>query len=427
MHRRLCVWLVAAGVFLSADIMFAQGQGPQQGTVLIPASTVEHPEDVGRKAHTNHVILVRPGFTGTAPAGETPGSLACIYQTVDNSLFPGCLIEDATIAPEGGSGTIAIVDAFHYPTAYDDLTTFSETLGLPVLPQCSDKKNAGCFKLVFASGTQPQVNCGWAQEAALDIQWAHAMAPDAKIVLVEAASNYNSDLFVAVDVATNEVLCGDSTCPNGGTGTGEVSMSWGSSETARETAYDSHFTKRGVVYFAASGDSGGKVIYPSASPNVVSAGGTTINRDASGNFTSETGWSGSGGGKSKYESRPSYQHVIRNIVGTQRGTPDFSFDADPYTGVSVYDSTPCQGMRGWMVFGGTSVSAPALAGIVNLAASTHPGSFAGGSSEELTWIYGSLETGNLRDIVAGKAGKFRATSGWDFVTGVGSNQGLTGK
>jgi hypothetical protein len=427
MRKRLHVGLVAAGVFLSAAIMFAQGQGPQRGTVLVPASTFEHPEDIGRKAHTNHVILVRPEFTGAAPAGETPGSLACVYQTVDNSLFPGCLIEDATLVPKGGAGTIAIVDAFHYPTAYQDLTAFSQALGLPVLPQCPHSGAAGCFQVVFASGIQPQVNCGWAQEAALDIEWAHAMAPNAKIVLVEAASNYNSDLFAAVDVATNEVLCGASTCPSGGAGTGEVSMSWGSSESSRETSYDSRFTKPGVVYFAASGDSGGKVIYPSASPNVVSAGGTTINRDASGNFTSETGWSGSGGGKSKYERRPSYQNVITNIVGTQRGTPDFSFDADPYTGVSVYDSTPCGGMSGWMVFGGTSVSAPAVAGIVNLAASPKPGDFADNSSAELTRIYGSLGTDNVRDITAGKAGKNRALQGWDFVTGVGSNQGLAGK
>ena len=427
MRKRLYVGLVAAGVFLSAASIFAQGQGAQRGTVLVPASTVEHPVDIGRKAHTNHVILVRPGFTGTEPAGETPGSLGCIYQTVDSSLSPGCPIENATDAPIGGSGTIAIVDAFHYPTAYQDLTEFSQTLGLPELPACSDKVTIGCFQVVFASGTQPQVNCGWAQEAALDIEWAHAMAPGAKIVLVEAASNYNSDLFAAVDVATNVVLCGASTCPSGGTGTGEVSMSWGSSETARETASDSHFTKPGVVYFAASGDSGGKVIYPSASPNVVSAGGTTINRDASGNFTSETAWSGSGGGKSKYERRPSYQSGVSNIVGTQRGTPDFSFDADPYTGVSVYDSTPCQGMSGWMVFGGTSVSAPAVAGIINLAASTKPGDFAVNSNAELTEIYNNLKSGNFRDIVAGKAGKNRALQGWDFVTGVGSNQGLAGK
>ena len=199
-------------------------------------------------------------------------------------------------------------------------------------------------------------------------------------------------------------------------------MSWGSSESSNETSYDFHFTSSNVVYFAASGDSGGKTNYPSASPSVVSAGGTTINRDQNHNFVSETAWSDSGGGSSRYEPRPSYQNAIVDLVGSQRGTPDFSFDADPNTGVSVYDSTPCQGLSGWMVFGGTSVAAPSLAGIVNLA--SH---FYMGSGSELTTIYSNLGTNNFRDIISGSARKFNATAGWDFITGVGTNLGLGGK
>jgi subtilase family serine protease len=181
-----------------------------------------------------------------------------------------------------------------------------------------------------------------------------------------------------------------------------------------------------VVYFAASGDSGGKTIYPGASANVVSAGGTRINRGTDGKFTSETGWSGSGGGPAKYVPRPFFQDGITGIVGNQRGVPDFSFDADPYTGVSVFDSTPCQGMSGWMVFGGTSVSSPALAGIVNLAGGKYDS-----SANELATIYSNLGspsyTPNVRDIISGSAGSFSATTGWDFVTGVGSNRGTGGK
>ncbi|HEX9492923.1 MAG TPA: peptidase S8 and S53 subtilisin kexin sedolisin, partial [Thermoanaerobaculia bacterium] len=160
---------------------------------------------------------------------------------------------------------------------------------------------------------------------------------------------------------------------------------------------------------------------------VVSAGGTRINRDAAGAFVSETGWSGSGGGPSTFEPRPPYQTVVANIVGTQRGAPDFSFDADPATGVSVFDSTPCQGISGWLVFGGTSVSSPSLSGIVNLAASRLGGIFAANTAAELTNIYANLGTANFRDIVSGTAGTFSAGPGWDFVTGVGSNQGLVGK
>src|SRR5213596_2512176 len=127
------------------------------------------------------------------------------------------------------------------------------------------------------------------------------------------------------------------------------------------------FKTPGWFIFAASGDTGGSNIYPSTSPYVVSAGGTMIHRSSSGAFLSESGWSGSGGGPSKYEPKPSYQSGVANTSSTRRSAPDFSFDAYPHSGVSVYDSTQCQGLSGWLVFGGTSVSSPSLAGIVNLA------------------------------------------------------------
>ncbi|MFY9583396.1 MAG: S53 family peptidase [Candidatus Acidiferrales bacterium] len=384
--------VVAAGI--GTTLLIAQGPPPRHGSVLIPDTSIERREDMGIRAHTNHVIQFRPEFVGTSPSGETPASIRSVYN----------------IPSTGGSGIIAIVDAYDYPTAENDLNVFSSQFGLPPCTTAS-----GCFQKVYAAGRKPRANCGWAQEAALDIEWAHAMAPGARIVLVEAASNRFSDLFQAVDVASNIVS------QNGGVG--EVSMSWGGSEFSTEASSDSHFTTPRVVYFAASGDTGGQRIYPGVSPNVVSAGGTTINRDSSGNFVSETGWSGSGGGPSKYESRPSYQDGIAAIVGTQRGAPDFSFDADPNSGVSVYDSTPCQGLSGWLVFGGTSVSSPSLAGIVNLA-----GHFQSNSASELSTIYSNLGTASdFRDIVLGTAGSFNATTGWDFVTGVGSNQGLNGK
>ncbi len=145
-------------------------------------------------------------------------------------------------------------------------------------------------------------------------------------------------------------------------------MSWGGGEFSGESAYDTTVFGGNVTYFAASGDTGGKTIYPGVSPNVVSAGGTSL-KLVNGQWT-ETGWSGSGGGPASFESRPPFQNNISGIVGSQRGVPDFSFDADPNTGVAVYDSTRCQGLQGWMVFGGTSVSSPALAGIVNLAPGT---------------------------------------------------------
>ncbi len=153
------------------------------------------------------------------------------------------------------------------------------------------------------------------------------MAPSAKIILVEAGSNSFANLFRAVDVATSQVTTGG--------GKGEVSMSWGGAEFSIESSYDGHFQNNNVVYFAASGDNGGVNGYPSVSPYVVSAGGTTINRK-SGVFTSETGWSGSGGGPSKYETKLSYQNNVTGTSSTKRSAPDMSFDANPQTGVSVY-------------------------------------------------------------------------------------------
>jgi kumamolisin len=234
-----------------------------QPAIQVPSTSVERLDDRGLRAHTNHLILLLPDFTGTSPSGETPASIRAVYK----------------LPSTGGAGTIAIVDAFHYPTAERDLGVFSSTFKLP-----SCTKANGCFRQVFASGTQPRTSCGWAQEAALDIEWAHAMAPKAKIILVEAASNSFADLFHAVDVATSQVTTGGRK--------GEVSMSWGGGEFSSETSFDPHFQNLGVVYFAASGDTGGVNIYPSTSPHVVSSGGTTLHRSSSGAFLSESGWSG---------------------------------------------------------------------------------------------------------------------------------------
>ncbi len=394
--------LAFAVLFLVTCVSWAQA--PKQFTILVPDTTVERAQDRGLRAHTNHLIRLegKPAFVGTAPAGETPTTIRPVYN----------------LPSTGGSQTIAIVDAFDYATAANDLNVFSSTLGLPAMPDCGSNGNvAPCFKKVFAAGSKPRANCGWAQEAALDIEWAHAMAPSARIVLVEAASNSFANLFAAVDVATSQVTTG---------GAGEVSMSWSGSEFSTEASNDSHFQNTNVVYFASSGDTGGVNGYPSVSPFVVSAGGTTINRNPanpSGTFVSETAWSGSGGGPSQFEPKPSYQSGVANTDPTQRSAPDFSFDADPNTGVSVYDSTRCQGLSGWLVFGGTSVSSPSLAGIVNLA-----GHFAASSTSELTTIYTNrANTADFRDIVSGTAGSFSAGPGYDFVTGVGSNQGTAGK
>jgi kumamolisin len=399
---RRSVAAFALAMLIASTLVLAQGQGPQHAAVLIPDSSIEHAGERGLVAHTNHVVRLRPAV-GAGPNG---------------GLSPAQVVNAYALAP-AGTFTIYIVDAFHYATALNDFNTFAAQFGLPTETSTSALNPANkVFQVIYANGNQPRKNCGWAQEAALDIEWAHAMAPNAKIVLVEAASNSFANLMAAVDVA------------NGRVDAREVSMSWGGSEFASEASFDFHFNHpgNGIVYTAASGDTGGVTIYPSVSPFVLAAGGTTLNVDLAGNRLSETGWSGSGGGKSAFEPIPSYQAIIGGIVGNARGTPDWSFDADPNTGVAVFDSTACQGVSGWLVFGGTSVAAPSLAGIINSAGNNTD------TVSELSLIYQSVSNGgatinpvNFVDITSGTAGAFTAGAGWDFVTGIGSTNGMAGK
>lgn len=337
---------------------------------------------------------------------ETPASLACDYSLVFDPV-PGCNPNRTTVDPQGGSRAIAIVDAYDDPTAHSDLATFSEQFGLP----------AANLVVVYANGAPPPVDPtgGWEVEESLDIEYSHAMAPGATIYLVETASNSFTDLFTGVEVASNLVKAAKG---------GEVSMSWGGGEFTGENAYDSLFTTPGVVYFASTGDSPG-VEYPSASPNVVAAGGTTLSRNLNtGSLIVENAWQDAGGGQSQVEPRPSFQNGVRYVVGNSRGTPDLSFDANPNTGVWVYDtSSPATGL-GWYVVGGTSVSSPSLAGIVNAA-----GAFRPSSQAENQAIY-SGDPFAFNDITYGDCGLNISNftlPGYDLCTGIGTVKTLRGK
>ena len=405
-----------------------------RGKVISPQSNLERSGDIGIRAHTNVELLipngsgansslatavgaVLPASTTPAPGfvAETPASLGCVYFLVSTRVA-GCNPTTASLNPSGGSRVIAIVDAFDDANAATDLAIFSSQFGLP----------AANFTKVFASGVKPPQDPtgGWELEASLDIEWAHAMAPSARIILVEAASNSLSNLLAAETVAANLVAAA---------GGGEVSNSWGGGEFSSEASLDNRFVKSGVVFFASTGDSPGTE-WPGVSPNVVAAGGTTISRNpATLAFIAERPWTETGGGRSVFETIPTYQTPIASIVGTARGVPDVSFDANPETGAWVFDSTPvggstsgCCGVRGWWIVGGTSLSSPALAGIVNSA-----GHFATSSDSELTTIYSNLANpADFKDIAIDYCGPFAGLSGkagWDFCTGVGSIQGKVGK
>ena len=304
-----------------------------------------------------------------------------------------------------GSGqTIAIVDAYDDPNIESDLATFSAQYGLP---SCTTTN--GCFTKATPQGL-PKANTNWALEESLDVEWAHAMTPGAKIILVETQDSFLSSLLSAVDYAARQ--------PN----VHQVSMSWVTSEFSGESSYDYHFNVAGVSFIASSGDSGAGVSFPAASSYVVSVGGTTLNVQTSGKVLSETAWSGGGGGVSSYESRPSYQTGFNSNSG--RGVPDVSYVADPNTGVSIYDS---YGYGGWSQAGGTSVGAPQWAAIIAIV-NSGGGQLSSASFGTNTAFYnaatGPAYSANYRDITSGSNGNCgticNAGPNYDFVTGVGS-------
>jgi len=408
------------------------------GRTVTPLSGVEHIEDVGQRMHTNFKVFVPPGrpvtMTGfpaekSRPAGtpisgyyaETPASLACIYGLT--TWTPGCSPITLTTNATGGSRSIAIVDAYDYPTALADLTAYSKQFGLPA-PTSSN------FTVSWVS-TKPSVDPNaagdngwnaWEAEEALDIEMAHAAAPSAHIYLVEALSNSNADLFAAVTKAVSLLT----TSPNTG---GEVSMSWGGGEFSTEATYDTTFAGTNVVFFASAGDSEGTE-YPSASPNIVAVGGTTLSRNpANLDIEAEITWEDGGGGVSLYEPRPTFQSSIATIVGSYRGIPDVAAIGNPRTGVWVYDSYETATISGpapWNIFGGTSVASPLWAGIVN-----HSAHFYASTAVEHTNLYSAGELSPaFRDVTYGTCGYYEgwfAVEGWDPCTGLGAPYGGTDK
>ncbi len=321
---------------------------------------------------------------GKSPLGVAPSVIKKIYN----------------LPASGGSGTIAIVDAYDDATIENDLGVFGAAYGLPA---CT-VKNKCLEKHVMASSTK--TDSGWALETSLDVEWAHAIAPRAKILLVEAKTPSGDNLLGAIDYAAKrkDVIA--------------VSMSWGGDEFSDETSYDAHFvSKYGAVFFASSGDGGAGVSWPAVSPAVVGVGGTSLELSSKGALVSESAWSGSGGGVSAYETQPDYQktYSVPKANG-MRAVPDVSFDADPASGFAVYKTTGSS-KNGWYTVGGTSAGAPQWAAIYAL-----------GHRATLPAMYGDkASSGTLkffRDIASGSNGTCKyycdARKRYDYVTGLGS-------
>jgi subtilase family serine protease len=273
-------------------------------------------------------------------SGLTPAQVTTAYG-LSSITFPASA---GAVKGDGSGQTIALVEAFHDPFLQSDLQTFDAAYNLPPA------------QLIVANQAGHAKNPSWQLEESMDVEWVHAIAPGAAILVVEARSQSLQGILRAVQAARQTP------------GVVAVSMSWAFDEFARETSYNSIFTTppghQGITFLAASGDSGppGGAVWPAAAPSVVAVGGTTLATDFGGQYEFEAAWFLSSGGYSRYEAEPGFQRSAQSVG--KRSTPDVAFDADPVTGVQVYATSLSTGQGSWNLVGGTSLGAPSWAAII---------------------------------------------------------------
>lgn len=328
--------------------------------------------------------IVGPRLTRNAvPAGYGPSDLRNAYKVTGSG---------------SSSYTIAIVDAYGYPNAESDLATYRSQYGLP---PCTTSN--GCFKKVNETGgtAYPRTNTGWDQEEALDLDMASAMCPGCHILLVQATSASFSDLATAENYAAAHANA--------------VSNSYGGGESG-SNSYESAYNHSGKAITVSSGDGGYGVEFPASSPHVTAVGGTSLSRASNNRGWNEVVWSGAGSGCSAVYQKPSWQ-TDGNCA--RRTVADVSAVADPNTGVAVYGPVTSR-RSGWMVFGGTSVASPLVAGVYGV----------NGTSAD----YGSNPYGDLAglfDVTSGSNGSCggsylcTAQAGYDGPTGLGTPDGAS--
>ncbi len=395
MRRHIGKFVLSPGLFL-VFIGTAAAQAVRVGGPLVPG-------DARPPLYLNLApLLAKPA--ATTPVGFSPAQIRTAYgfSSLSSSI-------------NGSGQTIAIVDAYGDAYLQSDVSTFNSYWGLPQFGG-----SGPTLTVATQTGTRA-TSSGWALETALDVEWAHAIAPNANILLVLAKNGSLSNLLAAVDYAAQH-------------GAGVVSMSWGGSEFSGESSYDFHFSVSGVTFVASSGDSGeisNGTEWPAASPNVVSVGGTSLTLSSSGTIASEKAWSGSGGGISLYEAMPAFQSGWQPFTSNrERTVPDVSYVADPNTGVAVYSAN----YGGWVEVGGTSVGAPQWSALIALSNQTHASRLGPGNPAiyqaalgQGTTAYGTpvINASYFNDIASGNDGSTSdaddfSVSGYDFVTGVGS-------
>jgi hypothetical protein len=319
----------------------------------------------------------------STPSGYGPADLRSAYKVTSSG---------------SSSYTIAIVDAYGYPNAEADLATYRSQYGLP---PCTTAN--GCFKKVDQNGgtNYPRTDVGWAQEQALDLDMASAMCPNCKILLVQGTSATFGNLAAATNYAAAHANA--------------VSNSYGGSESGSST-YESAYNHPGIAVTVSSGDNGYGVEFPASSPHVTAVGGTSLTRASNARGWSELVWSGAGSGCSATYAKPTWQ---TDGLCARRTVADVSAIADPNTGVAVYGPVTAR-RSGWMVFGGTSVAAPLVAGVYGAN---------GGSANFGSDPYGNVAA--LFDVTSGSNGTCggtylcTGTGGYDGPTGLGTPNGTS--
>lgn len=388
-----------SGGLVSAFVTLGIAGGAHAQSIVERSGTTFHKAVCGRvvghvaRCHAHVVtdargnILVKSNLaivkSNATPSGYSPSQLRSAYN----------------ITGSGSSSTIvAVVDAYGYTNAESDLGVYRAQFGLPACTTAN-----GCFKKLNQSGQQsnyPAQNTGWEQETALDLDMVSAMCPGCKIYLIEATNSSYANFVTAENLAAS-------------LGAHAISNSYGGSETGT-TGYESAYNHPGIAITVSSGDSGYGVQFPASSPHVTAVGGTHLTTASNARGWSETVWSGAGSGCSRVYAKPSWQH---DSGCANRTVADVSAVADPNTGVAVYGPENSRS-SGWMVFGGTSVAAPLVAGIYGV----NGGSVTYGSNP-----YGN--TGALNDVTSGSNGRCSPAylctgeSGYDGPSGLGTPNG----
>ena len=419
-------WLVlASSAALAAGALSLAGSAAAQAAPEhAPASAASAKAAAGAGPSSLSIV----DYKRACPVTTTPGQMACMVLLRTNvahhtqtSLGPDqapsgdgygpSSLQSAYALPSStaGSGeTVAVVDAYNDPDIVSDLATYRSDWGLPAC-------GTGCFSVVNQNGAASPLpsnagSNGWDVEESLDVDMVSAICPLCHIILVEVNSASTANLGTGVNTAVS-------------LGADFVSNSYGGSESSSDNTYDTdYYNHPGVAVTASAGDDGYGVSYPAASPDVTSVGGTSLSTASNSRGWTETVWGSSSGGEgtgsgcSADSSKPSWQ---TDTGCSKRTDNDVSADANPNTGLAVYDS---YSEGGWLEVGGTSASSPMIAATFALAGTPASGTYPS------SYLY--AHTSDFFDVTSGANGSCSpaylctAETGYDGPTGLGTPDGV---